>query len=88
MVNRYGNEACSSARPMGLVMLCTIATPGSRTRLFDTRSREMKSAELRMSWSDSTMSISVNSLLGGKWRSAAAKPCLAGASGGWYARSS
>ncbi|SHU18745.1 Uncharacterised protein [Mycobacteroides abscessus subsp. abscessus] len=48
----------------------------------------MKSAELRMSWSDSTMSISVNSLLGGKCRSAAANPCLAGASGGWYARSS
>ena len=49
----------SSGRPRGLVMLCTIATPGSRMRLLATRSNEMKSAELRISWSDSTISISL-----------------------------
>ncbi|EUA52849.1 mmpL family membrane domain protein [Mycobacterium xenopi 3993] len=35
--------------PKGLVMLCTIATPGRRMRLLATRSKEMKSAEFRMS---------------------------------------
>ena len=57
-------------------------------RALATRSSEMKSAELRMSWSDSTISISLNSLLCGKCRSEAAKPWLAGASVGWYVRSS
>lgn len=69
-------------------MLCTIATPGSRISALATRSSEMKSAELRRSWSDSTISISVNSLLGAKCRSDAANPWLAGASAGWYVRSS
>ncbi|SHS59137.1 Uncharacterised protein [Mycobacteroides abscessus subsp. abscessus] len=66
--------ACSSGLPSGRVMLCTIDTPGRRTRLLATRSKEMKSAEFRISWSDSTISISVKSLLLEKCRSAAAKP--------------
>ena len=66
--------AWSNGRPSGRVMLCTIATPGSLMRALATRSREMKSAELRRSWSDSTISISVNSLLCEKCRSEAAKP--------------
>ena len=56
---------------MGRVMLCTIATPGSLMSALATRSSEMKSAELRMSWSAWTISISLNSLLLGKCRSAA-----------------
>ena len=74
--------AWSSGRPSGRVMLCTIATPGSRISSLATRSSEMKSAELRMSWSDSTINISENNLLGGKCRSAAANPFLAEALGG------
>ena len=46
---QVGKRGMSSGRPRGLVMLCTIATPGSRMRLLATRSNEMKSAELRIS---------------------------------------
>ena len=48
----YGSEACSSGRPLGLVTLCTSATPGVRMMALAILSSEIMSAVLRMSWSD------------------------------------
>ncbi|SKT94769.1 Uncharacterised protein [Mycobacteroides abscessus subsp. abscessus] len=70
----YGSEACSKGRPLGRVMLCTIEIPGVRTIFLATRSRLIMSVVLRISWSALMYSVSMESWLGWKWRSAASYP--------------
>ncbi len=82
MPNMNGIELCSMGVPWGRVMVWTRPMPGSWNIALATRSMTRKSAELRRSWSLSSISISGLSRAAGKCRSAAAKPCAAGMSAG------
>jgi hypothetical protein len=44
-----GSEACSSGRPLGLVMPCTMEMPGTRSTVLAILSKVIRSVVLRMS---------------------------------------
>jgi hypothetical protein len=77
-----GIDVCSIGLPSGLVIACTLATPGTRKMAFEILSITRKSAELRRSWSLEIIISSGFIRAWSKCRSAAAYPSLAGRSAG------
>ncbi len=72
MLIRNGIEVCSIGLPSGRVMACTRDIPSTAKMALAILLITKKSAELRMSWSLSTISTSGFIRAWEKWRSAAA----------------
>ena len=83
MLIRNGIEVCSIGVPSGRVMAWTREIPSTAKIAFAILLMTRKSAELRRSWSLSTISTSGFIRACEKCRSAAAYPSLAEVSGGW-----